>query len=55
MTGSIILRVAYGIQVQSKDDPNIKAAEAMVSVLATAGLPGAFLVVIKPEVPSSSY
>ncbi|KAF9067570.1 cytochrome P450 [Rhodocollybia butyracea] len=51
MTGSIILSVAYGIQVQSKDDPNIKAAEAMVSVLATAGLPGAFLVVIKPKFP----
>lgn len=45
MTGTIILAVAYGIHVQSKDDPNIDAAEKMIAVLNTAGIPGAFLVV----------
>ncbi|KAE9397657.1 cytochrome P450 [Gymnopus androsaceus JB14] len=44
MTGSIILRVAYGIHVQPNNDPDIHAAEKMISVLNIAGLPGAFLV-----------
>ncbi|KAE9397631.1 cytochrome P450 [Gymnopus androsaceus JB14] len=44
MTGSIILRVAYGIHVQPNNDPDIHAAEKMIHVLNIAGLPGAFLV-----------
>ncbi|KAJ3885059.1 cytochrome P450 [Lentinula edodes] len=48
MTGTIILAVAYGIHVQSKDDPNIDAAEKMIAVLNTAGIPGAFLVDVFP-------
>ncbi|KAE9397614.1 cytochrome P450 [Gymnopus androsaceus JB14] len=45
MTGSIILGIAYGIHVQPNNDPDIYAAEKMISVLKIAGLPGAFLVV----------
>ncbi|KAJ4485415.1 cytochrome P450 [Lentinula aciculospora] len=48
MTGTIILAVAYGIDVQPKNDPNIAAAEKMIAVLNTAGIPGAFLVDVFP-------
>ncbi|KAJ3846863.1 cytochrome P450 [Lentinula lateritia] len=48
MTGTIILAVAYGIHAESKDDPNIDAAEKMIAVLNTAGIPGAFLVDVFP-------
>lgn len=45
MTGTIIMAIAYGIQVKSKNDPDIEAAEKMITVLNVAGLPGAFMVV----------
>ncbi|KAJ3721015.1 cytochrome P450 [Lentinula raphanica] len=48
MTGTIILAVAYGIHAQPKDDPNLAAAEKMIAVLNTAGIPGAFLVDVFP-------
>ncbi|KAJ3870814.1 cytochrome P450 [Lentinula edodes] len=44
MIGAIIIGVAYGVQVQPKDDPNITAASKMYSVLNAASVPGAFLV-----------
>lgn len=45
MIGAIIIGVAYGVQVQPKNDPNIDAAARMYGVLNTVLLPGAFLVV----------
>lgn len=45
MSGSIILAIAYGINVQPHNDPNIEAAEKMMYVLETVGIPGSFLVV----------
>lgn len=45
MIGAIIIGVAYGVQVQPKDDPNIIAASKMYSVLNAALVPGAFFVV----------
>lgn len=45
LIGAIIIGVAYGVQVQPKDDPNIDAAARMYGVLNTVLLPGAFLVV----------
>ncbi|KAJ3861389.1 cytochrome P450 [Lentinula novae-zelandiae] len=44
MIGAIIIGVAYGVQVQPKDDPNIIAASKMYSVLNAALVPGAFFV-----------
>ncbi|KAJ4499744.1 cytochrome P450 [Lentinula lateritia] len=44
MIGAIIIGVAYGVQVQPKNDPNIDAAARMYGVLNTVLLPGAFLV-----------
>ncbi|KAJ3849827.1 cytochrome P450 [Lentinula lateritia] len=44
MIGAIIIGVAYGVQVQPRDDPNITAAAKMYSVLNAASVPGAFLV-----------
>ncbi|KAJ3983549.1 cytochrome P450 [Lentinula detonsa] len=48
MIGTIILAVAYGIRVQSKDDANIVAAEKMTTIFKAAGMPGSFLVDIFP-------
>ncbi|KIK58665.1 hypothetical protein GYMLUDRAFT_60677 [Collybiopsis luxurians FD-317 M1] len=48
MVGSIILGVAYGIRVQSQDDPNIKAIEKMNLVVNEAVLPTKFLVNVIP-------
>lgn len=36
--------IAYGIEVQPKDDPYIKAAELALAAVARAAMPGAFLV-----------
>ncbi|KAJ4465512.1 cytochrome P450 [Lentinula edodes] len=44
MIGAIIIGVAYGVQVQPMDDPNIDAAAKMYSVLNRVLIPGAFLV-----------
>ncbi|KAK7451737.1 hypothetical protein VKT23_012417 [Stygiomarasmius scandens] len=44
MTGSIILSVAYGIEVLSENDPYIAAADAALDTFCIAARPGSFLV-----------
>ncbi|KAF7345573.1 hypothetical protein MVEN_01576000 [Mycena venus] len=44
MAGSIIMSVAYGINVLPQNDPFIKLARDAISTLAFAALPGRFLV-----------
>ncbi|KIK66148.1 hypothetical protein GYMLUDRAFT_239787 [Collybiopsis luxurians FD-317 M1] len=44
MIGGTILSVAYGIEVQPQNDPDLLAVERMTSVMNEAGVPGAFLV-----------
>ncbi|KAE9385793.1 cytochrome P450 [Gymnopus androsaceus JB14] len=39
-----ILGVAYGLHVQSRNDPDVKAAKKMVDVITSALLPGEYLV-----------
>lgn len=43
MTGSLIMRITYGIDVQPQNDPYITTAEAALRSLASAGNAGAFL------------
>jgi hypothetical protein len=42
------MSIAYGIDIQPKDDPYVKAAEQGVHPLAAAAVPGAFLVDMLP-------
>ncbi|KAL0949266.1 hypothetical protein HGRIS_009344 [Hohenbuehelia grisea] len=42
--GTIVLGIAYGLQIQPKNDPYIRAAEEGVQPLLVAGVPGTFLV-----------
>ncbi|THU90948.1 cytochrome P450 [Dendrothele bispora CBS 962.96] len=44
MTGSIILSVAYGIEVLPQNDPYIAAADAALDTFCIAARPGSFLV-----------
>jgi len=44
MAGSLILNVAYGIDVRSAEDPYLKLVEESLEVLDKAAAPGAFLV-----------
>ena len=44
MAGSLILGVAYGIDVQPKDDPYIATAETALHAMSMAGNAGAYLV-----------
>ena len=44
MAGETIMSIAYGLEVQDKNDPYIKTAEQGVHPLVAAGVPGAFLV-----------
>jgi len=44
MTGSFILNVTYGIDVQSANDPYIRIANESVQAVVNALVPGAFLV-----------
>jgi hypothetical protein len=46
--GSIILKIAYGIDVQPSNDPNIEIAEKAIDGLAHALKPGSFIVDIFP-------
>ncbi|KAG5636290.1 hypothetical protein H0H81_008519 [Sphagnurus paluster] len=48
MAAEIIMLVAYGIQVQDKDDPFIIAAERGARPLSIAGVAGTFLVDVLP-------
>ncbi|RXW15358.1 hypothetical protein EST38_g10494 [Candolleomyces aberdarensis] len=44
MAGETILSIAYGIEIQQKNDPYLETSEAGVLPLVVAGVPGAFLV-----------
>ncbi|TRM58958.1 cytochrome P450 [Schizophyllum amplum] len=44
MAGIVILRVAYGLDITSKDDPNVTAARAAAHTLIAVATPGAFFV-----------
>ncbi|KAF9055302.1 cytochrome P450 [Hymenopellis radicata] len=49
MAATIILSVAYGLEIQPKDDPLIKLSDDAVTPASDAGRPGAYLVdVIEP-------
>lgn len=43
MTGSLIMRLTYGIDVAAKNDPYIHTAETALQSLAAAGNAGSFL------------
>ncbi len=45
MAATIILTVAYGLEIQSKDDPLIKLSDDAVKPASDAGRPGEYLVV----------
>ena len=44
MAASVILSIAYGIDVQSADDPFVLTAEKALETVAIAGHPGSFLI-----------
>jgi hypothetical protein len=44
MAGSLILNIAYGIDVRSADDPYLMMAENSLKVSEAASIPGSFLV-----------
>ncbi|KAF8161669.1 cytochrome P450 [Crassisporium funariophilum] len=48
MAGEIVMSIAYGIQVQDRDDPYVMAAEKGVGPMIEAIVPGAFLVDMLP-------
>lgn len=48
MTGGTILAVAYGIEVQEKDDPFLATAERVAAAVETIGMPGSHLVDLIP-------
>lgn len=48
MAGETIMSIAYGIDIQQKDDPYVKAAQEGVHPLTAATVPGAFLVDMMP-------
>lgn len=48
MAGETIMSIAYGIDIQQKDDPYVKAAQEGVHPLTAATVPGAFLVDMLP-------
>jgi hypothetical protein len=45
MTGSLLLRIAYGLEIQPEDDPLINLAERTLERFVYALVPGKFLVV----------
>lgn len=44
MAGSLIIGVAYGLEVKPKDDPYVETAEKALHAMAMAGNAGSFLV-----------
>jgi hypothetical protein len=48
MAGETILSIAYGLDIEQKDDPYIQTSEEAVHALAVAAIPGTFLVDIFP-------
>ncbi|KAF9559028.1 cytochrome P450 [Agrocybe pediades] len=48
MAAKTIMRISYGLDVTSKDDPFVKTAENAMKPVSTAILPGAFLVDMLP-------
>ncbi|KAG6908814.1 hypothetical protein DXG01_003167 [Tephrocybe rancida] len=52
MAGETIISIAYGLEVQPKDDPYIDAAERVIRSLFIAAVPGTFLV---DSIPALKY
>ncbi|KAL1718352.1 cytochrome P450 [Schizophyllum commune] len=44
MTGRLILRLAYGLDIQKKDDPHVTDAEALLRMLTKSSIQGSYLV-----------
>ncbi|TFK25351.1 cytochrome P450 [Coprinopsis marcescibilis] len=44
LAAETVLKIAYGIEIQDKDDPYVRVAEAAVHTLQTAAIPGTYLV-----------
>ncbi|KAL1751241.1 cytochrome P450 [Schizophyllum commune] len=44
MTGRLILRLAYGLDIQKKDDPHVTDAEALLRMLIKSSIQGSYLV-----------
>jgi len=44
MTGAVIVRIAYGIDVQAEDDPYIHIAEEAIQAASATSTPGKYLV-----------
>jgi len=44
MAGAITIEIAYGVEIQSENDPYLEIAEQALVGLAAAAAPGAFLV-----------
>ncbi|KAI5888148.1 cytochrome P450 [Schizophyllum commune H4-8] len=44
MTGRLILRIVYGLDIQKKDDPHVTNAEALLRMLTTSSIQGSYLV-----------
>ncbi|KAL1742443.1 cytochrome P450 [Schizophyllum fasciatum] len=44
MAGHLILAAAYGVNVQTKDDPHVVDADSLLRMLTDSAVPGAFLV-----------
>lgn len=48
LSGRVIMEVAYGIEVQEKNDPWIATAEHALEGATVTGIPGSFMVDIIP-------
>ncbi|TFK25339.1 cytochrome P450 [Coprinopsis marcescibilis] len=44
LAAETVLKIAYGIEIQAKNDPYVRVAEAAVHTLLAAAVPGAYLV-----------
>jgi hypothetical protein len=55
MAGSTILDIAYGLDIQTTDDPYLKRAEECLQIIDKAGNPGSFLVDIMPACTHYSF
>ena len=44
MTGRLILHLAYGLDIQKKDDPHVTDAEALLRMLTKSSIQGSYLV-----------
>lgn len=55
MTASMMLNVAYGMDVQSADEPIVRMVEKAMATISQAGSPGSFVVDSLPIRESCSH